>query len=114
MLDFSKTNYSTYSWSLHTLRYFDIKYVRNDIDLGQFEEAIRKEMNGLGRLLGYYCLHKKMHEIYCHNIPRDLVYKIMHQIKSTGKKKQAMLGSLTEGQGTKCFLLRYKSHCDLP
>ena len=48
MLDFLEKKYPTYSWSLRTLarrlRYFDIKYVRDDVDLGQVEEAIRKEM----------------------------------------------------------------------
>ena len=96
MLDFLKKKYPTYSWSLRTLarrlRYFDIKYVRHDVDLGQVEEAIRKEMNGPGRLLGYRSLHKKVREIYCLNIPRDLVYKMMQQINPEGLKERGHVG----------------------
>ena len=35
------------------MRYFDIKYVRHEVDLGQVAVDIRKEINGPGRLVGY-------------------------------------------------------------
>ena len=96
MLDFLKKKYPTFSWSLRTLarrlKYFDSKYVRHDVDLGHVEEAIQKEMNGPGRLLGYRSLHKKLRELYCHNIPRDLVYKMMQQINPEGLKERGQVG----------------------
>ena len=52
-----RKKHPTYPLGLRTLyrrlRYFDIIYVRDEVDLGQVKEAIRKEMNGPGKLLGY-------------------------------------------------------------
>jgi len=41
------------------------------------KRAVVKEMDGLGRLLGYRALHKKFRELHGLNVPRNLVYNVM-------------------------------------
>ena len=64
ILDFVKEKYPNYRWSLRTLcrrlSYFDIKFIDYDTNLGSIEQAVRKEMDGPGRLSGYRALHKKL------------------------------------------------------
>ena len=53
------------------MSYFDIKYTNYEVDVAQVEEAVRKEMDGPGRLLGYRAMHKKVREIHKLNVPRN-------------------------------------------
>ena len=46
--------------------------LKGDIDLGQVEEAIRKEMSGPDKRFGYGSLLKTMLEIHCQSMPRDV------------------------------------------
>ena len=55
MLDFISTKYPMYAWSFRTLcrrlHYFDIKYIKYEIELENLEESVRKEMNASGNFL---------------------------------------------------------------
>ena len=40
------------------LRYFDIRYTDTDVAVDEVEEAVTREMEGPGRLLGYRAMQK--------------------------------------------------------
>ena len=50
ILDFVQEKYPNYPWSLRTLcrrmKYYDIKFIDYDTDLGSIEQAVRQEMDG--------------------------------------------------------------------
>ena len=54
-----------------------VSVIDYDIPLGNIEDAVRKEMSGPGRLLGYRALHKKLREIHRINVPRNVVYAMI-------------------------------------
>ena len=64
ILDFVKEKYPLYAWSLRTfcrrLKHFGISYIDYNTNLDHVEEAVREEMDGRGRMLGYRALHKKV------------------------------------------------------
>ena len=85
-----------YHWSLRTLcrrmSHFDIKYTNYDVDVAQVEEAVRKEIDGPGRLLGYRAMHKKVREIHQLNVPRNLVYNVMTEVNPEGLEARGNVG----------------------
>ena len=85
-----------YAWSLRTLcrrlHYFDIKYIDYEIELNDLEEAVRKEMNGPGNLLGYRALHRKIREVHGQKVPRDLVYVMMTEVDPGGLEERGGVG----------------------
>ena len=52
-----------YAWSPRTLsrrlQYFGIEFTDYSVDIDDVREAVAKEMDGPGGLLGYRALHKK-------------------------------------------------------
>ena len=66
-----------YAWSLRSLscrlHHFGIQYIDYDIDVGEVKEAVKKELDGPGSLLGYRTLHNKIREVHELNVPRNLV-----------------------------------------
>lgn len=81
MLDFLKRDFPTYAWSIATLdrrlRYFNIFYTDTNVTLDEVKEAVGKELEGPGKLLGYRALHQKIRQEHLLNVPRDLVYAVM-------------------------------------
>ena len=63
MLDFLRRDFPTYAWSIATLdrrlRYFNIFYMDTNVTLDEVKEAVGKELEGPGKLLGYGALHQK-------------------------------------------------------
>ena len=63
-----KQKYPFYAWSLRTLcrrwNHLGIKFLDYNTKLGSIKEAVRKEMDGPGGLLGYCALQKKIREIW--------------------------------------------------
>ena len=41
---------------------------------------MKQEMQGLGKLLEYRALHKKLRQVHDLNVPRDLVYVVMYNV----------------------------------
>ena len=89
MLDFLKRDFPTYAWSIPTLdrrlRYFNIFYTDTNVTLDEVKEAVGKELEGPGKLLGYRALHQKIRQEHLLNVPRDLVYAVMQQMDPEGK-----------------------------
>lgn len=96
ILDFVREKYPSYPWSLRTLarrlKEFGISYIDYSTGLDRVEEAVRKEMDGPGRLLGYRALHKKIREVHDLMVPRNLVYAMMEEVDSSGLKERGAVG----------------------
>ena len=96
ILDFVKSKYPQYAWSSRTLsrrlQHFEIKFTDYDIDVEAVERAVRKEMEGPGRLLGYRALHKKVREIHGLNVPRKLIYDVMYEVNPQGLEDRGGVG----------------------
>lgn len=84
ILDLVKKKYPEYAWSLRSLsrrlQHFRIKYVDYDISISTVKEAVSKEMEGPGRLLGYRTLHKKIRDMHGLNVPRNVVYDVLTEV----------------------------------
>ena len=63
ILDFVKINYPMYAWSPRTLsrrlQYFGIEFTDYSVDIDDVREAVAKEMDGPGSLLGYRAFNNK-------------------------------------------------------
>ena len=58
----------------------------------EVEAAVRQEMAGPGKLLGYRSLHKKIRETHNLNVPRGLVYAMMQEIDPEGLQSRGDVG----------------------
>ena len=73
-----------YAWSYRTLTrrmsFFEIKFINYQLLAGNVALAARKEMQEPGKYLGYRAMTKKIQEVHCMNVLRDLVYEIMSNV----------------------------------
>ena len=106
ILDFVSRDYPQHSWSLRTLdkrlRFFDIFYIDKEVSLEEARNAISKELNGPGQLLGYRAMHLKLRQKYNMNLPRDAVYDLLTEAdpeglsnRRPGFKKKKKKGNFT-------------------
>ena len=76
VLDFLKRDYLQYAWSLPTLsrrmRAFGIKYINYNTNIDDVRNAVRSELDGPGKLLGYRMMHRKIREQHGLAVPRSL------------------------------------------
>ena len=84
IFDFMLRDFDCYAWSVRTLdrrlRYFDIRYTDTDVAVDEVEEAVTREMEGPGRLLGYRAMKKKLRKVHDLRVPRDLVHAVMYNV----------------------------------
>lgn len=66
------------------LRHFNIFYTNTNVTLDQVKEAVGKELEGPGKLLGYRALHQKIRQEHLLNVPRDLVCAVMQEMDPEG------------------------------
>lgn len=99
ILDLVKVKFPMYAWSLRSLSrrlcYFGIKYTDYEVDVEEVKNAVEKELNGPGNLLGYRALHKKIREIHGLNVPRNLVYAVLSELDPQGNKLSFITSKLT-------------------
>ena len=97
ILDFLNRDYSQYAWSLSSLdrrmRYFDISYTDRNVTVEQVREAVVKEIDGPGKLLGYRAMQKKLRQEHELNVPRDLVYAVMQDVDPDGLDARGGVGT---------------------
>ena len=64
-----------YAWSIRTLdrrlRCFNIYYNSLAVSVEEVKDAVKKELEGPGRLLGYRALHKKVRHCYLEQLLVD-------------------------------------------
>ena len=97
ILDFLNRDYPQYAWSLssldHRVRYFNVSYINNNVTLGQVREAVAKEIDGPGKLLGYRAMQKKLRQEHELNVPRDLVYAVIQEVDLEGLETRGGVGN---------------------
>lgn len=59
---------------------FDIHYTDTDVTVEEVKSAVRKELDGPGKLLGFQATHNKIRQEYLLNVPRNLVHAIMFDL----------------------------------
>ena len=74
------------------MKYFGIKFIDYDTDLGSIEQAVRQEVDGPGRLLGYRALHKKLREVHGLMVLRNMVYTMMEEVDPSGLEERGGVG----------------------
>ena len=93
ILDFVCRDFDQYVWSLRSLdrrlEYFNIRYIDRNVELGEIETAVRQEMDGPGKLLGYRALHKKLRQVHELNVSRDVVCAVMYNVDPVALDERA-------------------------
>lgn len=96
ILDFLKRDFAQYAWSIRTLdrrlRHFDIFYNDIDVSVEEVKEAVKKELDGPGKLLGYRAMCKKVRQDHNLNVPRDLVHAVMYGLDPKGLEARGPVG----------------------
>ena len=85
-------DFPQYSWSIRTLdrrmRYFNIFYHNKNVSLNAVKEAVKGELNGPGKLLGYRAMHLKIRQKNGLNVTRDQVYDVMTDVDLKGLRQR--------------------------
>ena len=93
ILDFVQKDYPIYKWSLRTLdrrlSYFNIKYIDENVRIDDVREAVREELEGPGKLLGYRAMTQKIRQKHDMKVPRDLVHNVMYDLDAEGLEARA-------------------------
>jgi len=106
ILDFVQREFSEYTWSTATLdrrlRHFGIHYINYDIPVEVVSDAVQKELEGPGKLLGYRAMNQELRTEHNVQVPRHLVYNVMAELDPKGlearnlqQKKNKKKGHLT-------------------
>ena len=94
--DFMKRDFSQYAWSLSSLdrrmRYFNIHYTDN-VTIEQVRDAVQKEVDGPGKLLGYRAMQKTLRQEHELKVPRDLVYAVTPDVDPEGLQARGGVGN---------------------
>ena len=69
ILNFMKRDFGEYAWSLRTLdrrmQHFEIRYTDTiNVTVDEVKSAVRKELDGPDKLLGYRAMHNKIRQEY--------------------------------------------------
>ena len=84
VLDFMQRDFPQYTWSLPTLdrrlRHFGIFYINYNTPLAAVSDAVQKELEGPGRLLGYRAMNQKLRTEHNVQVPRHLVHNVMAEL----------------------------------
>ncbi len=88
ILDYMQRDYDFYFWSIRTLdrrlNYFNIRYIDGNIPVANIREAVAKELEGPGALLGYRAMTQKIRQKYHLPVPRDLIHGVMFELDPEG------------------------------
>ena len=82
-------DFPRYGWSIRTLdrrmRYFNIFYHSKNVSLiNAVKEAVKGELNGPGKVLGYRAMHLKIRQKNGLNVTSDQVYDVMTDVNLEG------------------------------
>ena len=56
------------------MRYFDIHYTDNNVTVEQISDAVKKEVDGPGKLLGYIAIQKTLRQEHELNVPWEFMW----------------------------------------
>jgi len=92
ILDYMFKNYPQYPWSLSTLArrlsYFNLRYIDYTTSIQDVEKAIKLEISGPGKLLGYRAMNQKLRIGHGIKVPRHLTYHAMQKIDPFGLQRR--------------------------
>ena len=98
-LDFLKRDFPMYAWSYRSLdrrlRCFEIYYnnrINPEVSVEEDKDAVKKELESLGRLLGYRVMHKKARQEYNLHVTRDALYNVMYDLDPEGLEARGGIG----------------------
>ena len=90
LLSFLERDFSNYKWSIHSLdrrlRFFEIYYNDKNVPVEDVVDAVQKELDGPGALLGYRAMHRKIRQEHNLKVTRDAVYTVMTHLDEEGLK----------------------------
>ena len=93
ILDFMLRDFDCYAWSIRSLdkglQYFDIRYTDTHVAVDEVEEAVMREIEGPGRLLGYRAMQKKLRQVHHLRVPRDLANTVMYNVDPVSLEERA-------------------------
>ena len=76
------------NWSLRTfarrLKEFGITYINHETSVDDAKEAVKKEINGPGKFLGYRAMNQKLRTEYSIHVPHHLVHNVMRDVDPEG------------------------------
>ena len=94
ILDFVREKYPFYSWSIPTLdrrlRSFNIRYIDKAVTLNQVINAVRVELEGPGKLLGYRAMNHKLRTVHNIRVPRNLVSEVLWDLDPDGVSERSL------------------------
>ena len=95
-IDFLRKDFPQYAWSIRTLdrrlRHFEVYYKDDTVSVEDVKVAVKKELEGPGKLLGYRSMHKKIRQKYDLLVTRDQVYDVMSDLDSEGLAARGGVG----------------------
>ena len=59
----------------------------------EVKDAVKKELEGPGRLLGYRAMHKKVRQEYNLHVTRDVLYNVVYDLDPEGLKARGGIGA---------------------
>jgi len=75
------------------LRHFEVYYKDDTVSVEDVKEAVKKELEGPGKLLGYRSMHKKIRQRYDLLVTRDQVFDVMSELDSEGVSARGGVGA---------------------
>ena len=96
-LDFLKRDFPMYAWSIRSLdrrlRCFEIYYNNPEVSVEEVKDAVKKELEGSGKLLGYRAMHKKVRQEYNLHVTRGAVYNVLYDLDPEGLEAPGGIGA---------------------
>ena len=80
------------------LRYFDIFYNDQSVEVDDVKAAVENELKGPGKLLGHRAMHRKIRQEYGINVTRDQVYNVMSDLDPEGLEARGGIGAKKKGE----------------
>ena len=88
ILDYLERDFSQYAWNFRTLdrrlQAFGIYYTDKRVSLEEVQDAVWKELDGPGKLLGYRAMQNRLRQEHDLLVPRDLVHAVMFDLDEEG------------------------------
>ena len=81
-----------------------------ETDIEDVKEAVRRDMDGPGQLLGYRSMQQKVRELHGLNVPRDVVYPVMKEVSPEGLQGRGGVGKAKRHRKTNPFVTGVSKH----
>jgi len=96
-INFLRKDFPQYVWSIRTLdrrlRYFEVCYKDDTVSVEDVKEAVKKDLEGPGKLLGYRSMNKKIRQKYDLLFTQNQVYDVMSDLGLNGLAAQGGVGA---------------------